>query len=138
MFPLTSQERERMNKISYGLAIGSTMYGMLCTRLDVSYALSMKSRHQRDSSEGHWAIIKNILKYLRRTNGMFLIYEGEKEFIIKCYNDASFQTNKDYSRSQLGFMFCLNGGVVSRKDSKQDTIVDSTTKVEYITTRACA
>ena len=29
-------------------------------------------------------------------------------------------------------MFCLNGGVVSWKSSKQSTVADSTTKVEYI------
>ena len=29
-------------------------------------------------------------------------------------------------------MFCLNGGAISWKSSKQDTIADSTTNVEYI------
>ena len=29
-------------------------------------------------------------------------------------------------------MFCLNGGAVSWKSSKQSTVVDSTTEVEYI------
>ena len=29
-------------------------------------------------------------------------------------------------------MFCLNGGAISWKSSKQDTVGDSTTEVEYI------
>ena len=29
-------------------------------------------------------------------------------------------------------MFCLNGGVVSWRSSKQDTVVDYTTEAEYI------
>ncbi|KAK8662904.1 hypothetical protein V6N13_024790 [Hibiscus sabdariffa] len=82
--------------------------------------------------EGHWTAVKNILKYLRRTKDVFLVYGGEEELRIKGYTDASFQTEKDDSRSQLGFVFCLNGGVVSWKSSKQDTVADSTTEVEYI------
>ena len=42
--PTTKDERERIYKIPYASAIGSIMYAMLCTRPDVSYALSMTSR----------------------------------------------------------------------------------------------
>ena len=42
--PMTTDERERMSKIPYALAIGSIMCVMLCTQPDVSYALSMTSR----------------------------------------------------------------------------------------------
>ena len=49
--PTMKDERERMDKIPYASAIGSIMYAMFCTRLDVSYALSMKSRFQSDPSE---------------------------------------------------------------------------------------
>ncbi|GJT77140.1 hypothetical protein Tco_1043865 [Tanacetum coccineum] len=43
------------------------MYAMTCTRPDVSFTLSMMSRHQQNPSEGHWTTVKNILKYLRNT-----------------------------------------------------------------------
>ncbi|KAG8497050.1 hypothetical protein CXB51_008289 [Gossypium anomalum] len=132
MCPLTPQERERMSKIPYASAIGSIMYAMLCTRPDVSYALSMTSRYQVDPGEGHWTTVKNILKYLRRTKDTFLIYGGEEELSVKGYTDASFQTDKDDSRSQSGFVFCLNGGAMSWKSSKQSTVADSTTEAEYI------
>lgn len=130
--PATSDERERMNKIPYASAIGSIMYAMICTRPDVSYALSITSRYQSDPGEGHWRVVKNILKYLRRTKDTFLVYGGEDELIVKGYTDASFQTDKDNSISQSGFVFCLNGGAVSWKSSKQETVADSTTEAEYI------
>jgi hypothetical protein len=38
----------------------------------------------------------------------------------------------DDSKSQYGFVFCLNGGAVSWKSSKQDTVADSTIEAEYI------
>ncbi|KAL4368402.1 hypothetical protein GQ457_05G022260 [Hibiscus cannabinus] len=113
MCPSTPQERERMSQIPYASAIGSIMYAMICTRPDLSYALSMTSRYQANPGEGHWTAVKNILKYLRRTKDVFLVYRGEEELRIKGYTDASFQTDKDDSRSQSGFVFCLNKDTVS-------------------------
>ncbi|KAK8504798.1 hypothetical protein V6N12_063805 [Hibiscus sabdariffa] len=75
--PSTPQERERMSQIPYALAIGSIMYAMICTRPDLSYALSMTSRYQANPGEGHWTTVKNILKYLRITKDVFLVYGGE-------------------------------------------------------------
>ena len=75
MCPQTQYERTHMNKITYASAIGSIMYAVLCTRPDVSYALSVTSRYQSDLGMGHWVAVKNILKYLRRTKDVFLIME---------------------------------------------------------------
>ncbi|PKI59742.1 hypothetical protein CRG98_019845 [Punica granatum] len=66
------------------------------------------------------------------TKEMFLVYGGEEELVVRGYTDASFQTDKNDSRSQSGYVFCLNGGVVSWKSSKQETVADSTTEAEYI------
>ncbi|KAK8508994.1 hypothetical protein V6N12_016838 [Hibiscus sabdariffa] len=129
MCPSTPQERERMSQIPYASVIGSIMYAMICTCPDLSYVLSMTSRYQANPGEGHWVAVKNILKYLRRTKDIILVYRGEEELSIKGYTDASFQTDKDDSRSQSGFVFCLNGGTVSWKSSKRDTVADSTTRV---------
>ena len=41
--PTTKDKRERMDKIPYASAIGSIMYAMLYTQLDVFCALSMTS-----------------------------------------------------------------------------------------------
>ena len=131
--PTMKDERERMDKIPYASAIGSIMYAMLCTRPDIFYALSMTSRFQSDPSECHWIAVKNIFKYLRRTKDIFFIYGGQEgELVISGYTDAGFQSDLDDFRSQSGFVFCLNGGAVSWRRSKQDTVADSTTEAEYI------
>jgi hypothetical protein len=97
--PLEPDEQERMEAILYALAIGSIMYAMLCTQLNVSYALSAKSRYQSNYGGTHWIIVKNILKYLRRTKEAFLMFGGEEELVVKCYSDASFQTDADDPKS---------------------------------------
>ncbi len=101
--PATAEEIEIMDKIPYASAIGSIMYAMLCTRPDVAHAISLTSRYQSDPGSEHWISVKNILKYLRRTKDMFLIYGGEEELVAKCYVDASFDTDLDDSKSQFGY-----------------------------------
>ena len=82
-----------MSKVPYASAIGSIMYAMLCTRVDVAHALSVTSRFQQDPGESHWSAVKSILKYLRRTKGYFLVYGGQEQLIVSGYTDAAFQTN---------------------------------------------
>jgi hypothetical protein len=131
--PSEPNEQERMSAIPYASAIGSIMYDMICTCPDVSYALSAMSRYQSNYGDAHWTIVKNILKYLRRTKEAFVVFRGEEELVVKGYSDANFLTNADDSKSQPGFVFCLNGGVVSWKSSKQDTVANSMMEAEYIT-----
>ncbi|KAL0352612.1 UNVERIFIED_CONTAM: Retrovirus-related Pol polyprotein from transposon TNT 1-94 [Sesamum calycinum] len=102
-----------------------------CTRPDIAYALSVTSRYQLCAGEARWTAVKNILKYLRRTKDIFLVYGGG-ELILEGFSNASFQSDDDDGKSQSGFVFKLNGGVVAWKSSKQDTTTDSTMKVEYI------
>ncbi|KAJ9564285.1 hypothetical protein OSB04_000251 [Centaurea solstitialis] len=131
--PVSSQDQDKMKSVPYASAIGSIMYAMLCTRPDVAYSVSVTSRYQQNLGEPHWVAVKNILKYLRRTKEMFLVFGGtEDEISVTGYSDASFQTDRDDFRSQSGYVFTLNGGAISWKSSKQDTIADSTTEAEYI------
>ena len=63
------------------------------------------------------------LKYLRTTKDLFLVYgDEEEELAVTDYTDASFQIDKDDSKSQSGFMFVINGGAVSWKSSKQEIV----------------
>jgi Reverse transcriptase (RNA-dependent DNA polymerase) len=56
--PLTTDERSIMSRASYASAIGSIMYVMLCTRPDVSYALSVMIRCQANPDLEHWNTAK--------------------------------------------------------------------------------
>ncbi|KAL0367056.1 UNVERIFIED_CONTAM: Retrovirus-related Pol polyprotein from transposon TNT 1-94 [Sesamum radiatum] len=102
-----------------------------CTRHDVAYALSVTRRYQACTGKTNWDAVKSILKYLKRSKDMFLIYGGG-ELILEGYSDASFQSDDDDAKSQSDFIFKFNGGVVAWKSSKQDTTTDSTTEAEYI------
>ncbi|GKC06694.1 retrotransposon protein, putative, ty1-copia subclass [Tanacetum coccineum] len=58
--------------------------------------------------------VKTILKYLRNTKDMFLVYGGspEAELRVDCYCDAGFEIDRDDIKSQTGYVFILNGGAI--------------------------
>ena len=110
------------------------MYAMLCTRPDVCLAISLAGRYQSNLGVHHWTAVKNILKYLKRTKDMFLVYGGDKDLVVNGYVDASFATDPDDSKSQTEYVFILNGEPVSWCSSKQSVVVGSTCEEEYIAT----
>lgn len=130
--PSTDEEIADMSRVPYASAVGSIMYAMTCTRPDVAFALSTVSRYQGNPGRSHWIAVKNILKYLRRTKDWVLVLGGNDTLRVDGYSDANFQTDRDNFRSQSGWIFLLNGGAVTWKSSKQDTVADSTCESEYI------
>ncbi|KAI5341865.1 hypothetical protein L3X38_009740 [Prunus dulcis] len=121
-----------MSSIPYASAIGSLMYAMLCTRPDISYAVSITSRYQSNSGSEYWSGVKTVLKYLRRTNDMFLVYGGNPELLVEGYTHSNFEFNVNDRKSTSGYVFTLNEGAISWRCCKQSTTADSTTKAEYI------
>ena len=77
---------------------------MLCTKPVVYLAMSLERGYNSDPRVDHWTAIKIILRYLKRIKEMFLGYGGDKEFIVKSYIDASFNTNPDDSESRSGYI----------------------------------
>nr|GEW29104.1 retrotransposon protein, putative, Ty1-copia subclass [Tanacetum cinerariifolium] len=127
-------EMKRMQNVPYALAIGSIMYVVRCTRPDVAFAQNITSRFQQNPGDIHWTTVKNILKYLRNTKDMFLVYEGDlkRELRVSCYTDAGYLTDADDLKSQTGYVFVLNGGAVDWKSAKQSIFATSSAEAEYI------
>ncbi|KAA0051850.1 retrotransposon protein, putative, Ty1-copia subclass [Cucumis melo var. makuwa] len=66
--PKTPQEVEEMRHIPYASVVGSLMYAMLCTRLDICSAVGIVSRYQSSP------------KYLRRTRDYMLMLKLSSPF----------------------------------------------------------
>ncbi|GKG33581.1 hypothetical protein Tco_0433740, partial [Tanacetum coccineum] len=73
---------------------------------DVAFAQNITSRFQQNPSELHWTAVKNILKYLRNTKDMFLVYDGNPstELRVECYCNAGFETDIDDMKSLTGYV----------------------------------
>nr|GEW61313.1 hypothetical protein [Tanacetum cinerariifolium] len=93
----TPAKLKRMQNVLYALAVGSIMYAVRCTHLDVAFAQNVTRRFQQNPCDLHWTTVNNILKYLRYTKDMFLVYGGDlkRELKVSCYTDAGYLTNAD-------------------------------------------
>ena len=95
MCPTTFEEVQCMSRIPYASTIRSLMYIMLYTRPDIIFAVSITSRYQSNLDEEYWIAVKNILKYLRKTKDLFMIFRGDSELQVKRYTNLDFISDAD-------------------------------------------
>nr|GFC74111.1 retrotransposon protein, putative, Ty1-copia subclass [Tanacetum cinerariifolium] len=83
-------------------------------QMDVKTAFLNGYLNEENPGDIHWTTVKNILKYLRNTKDMFLVYGGDlkRELRVSCYTDAGYLMDVDDLKSQTGYVFVLNGGAV--------------------------
>ena len=75
--------------------------------------------------------MKHILKYLKRTRDYVLIY-GSEDLTPIGYTNFNFQSDRDFRKSTLGYVFTLGGRAINWRSMKQSCIADSTMEAEYI------
>lgn len=124
----TIEERRR-----YQSLIGSLMYLMLCTRPDISFAVSQLSRYCSNPGPDHQKAARRVLKYLAGTVDMGLVIESDGSGCgdLLGYVDASWGDNDD-RRSTGGYVFLLNNTAISWRSHRQETVAVSTCEAEYV------
>ena len=132
--PTTDEEREYMAKVPYANSIGSLMHAMVCTRPNISQAVSVVSRYMHDPGKGHWQTVRWILRYLQNTLDVGLEFEQDESFgqCIVGYCDSDYAGDLDKRRSTTGYLFTLAKALVSWKSTLQSTVALSKTEAEYM------
>ncbi|KAK1681900.1 hypothetical protein QYE76_042748 [Lolium multiflorum] len=128
--PSTDEDIEYMSRVPYSSAVGSLMYAMVCSRPDLSYAMSLVSRYLADPGKEHWKAVQWIFRYLRGTSKACLKFGKTGEGLVG-YVDSDFAADLDKRRSLTGYVFTV-GGCVSWKATLQSVVAQSTTEAEYI------
>lgn len=112
--------------------IGSLMYATVGSRPDLATSVYYLSRYQSKPSEELWKALKRILRYVKQTVNLVLIYSKEKgSSPLVGFADADWA--RDYDRkSTTGYLFKVYNNTVVWKSRKQATVALSTTEAEYI------
>ncbi|KAL5581834.1 hypothetical protein UlMin_014276 [Ulmus minor] len=122
-----------MEKVPYSSAVGSVMFTMVSTRPDISHAISVFNRFMSNPGKEHWLGMKWLLRYLKGSSDVGLIYEKRGNSIwLKGYSDSDYGVDRDKRRSITYYFFNLNGCCISWKAQLQLVVALSTTEAEYI------
>ena len=131
--PSGMQEEEYMSKIPYTNLVGSLMYLMICTRPDLCHGVSIVSRYMSNPGLEHWQAVKWIVKYLKGSSTVGLVYGANTKTVdIEGFVDSDYAGDLDSRRSQTGYVFQLRGCTISWKANLQSTVALSTTEAEYM------
>ncbi|CAI7887267.1 unnamed protein product [Closterium sp. NIES-53] len=103
----------------YPELVGCLMYLMTCTRLDLSYPLSLLAHYVAPGRHRkvHWDAAKRGLRYLCSTSGMGLMLGGRGPVVLTGHADASWVDDSATQRSSQGYTFSLGSGSVSWRPS---------------------
>nr|GEY78966.1 retrovirus-related Pol polyprotein from transposon TNT 1-94 [Tanacetum cinerariifolium] len=121
-----------MSKVTYANVVGSLMYLMVFTRLDISYAVSILSRYLANLGKNYWEAVKWILKYLKGTANVGLVYGRDqgKHVDVDDFVDAYYAKDLNKDRSITEYVFMVHGCVVSWKVTLPHVVALSTIEAE--------
>ncbi|KAE8256647.1 hypothetical protein A4X03_0g5197 [Tilletia caries] len=119
----------------YLAIIGCLMWIALCTRPDISFAVSALSRFNGCPTQEHYKAALRVLRHLKATRDLALVLapvkiDGEPE--LMGYSDADWAGNVETRRSQSGYAFKLYGATVSWGSLRQQCVSLFSVESEYV------
>ena len=118
--------------------IGCLLFLTLAIRPDISYYVIKLARFASNPSELHIVAAKNVLRYLKGTKALGLIYQNNPNKYISGYCDVDYAGDIGTAKSTSGFCFYLANCLVSWKSKLQNVIAQSTTEAEYMAINSTA
>lgn len=120
------------DKHLYAEMIGTLLFAAVCTRPDISCAVSMESRYMQEPTKSHLSLARNTISYTSATANYGLLYKPSAHLKVDVYCDASFAPEEENRKSRSGWLVRVNGTPVSWKSGLQPIIAHSTAEAEYI------
>lgn len=120
-----------MKNILYSSTIGSLMYDMVCTRLNISHVVGMVSRYFSNPGKDHWEAVKWVMRYLCGYSNLKLTL-GWKNPMPVGYTDLDLAGSLDDRKSTSGYMVTFIKGVVAWQSKLQKCVTFSIIEDRFI------
>src|SRR3954468_15496733 len=85
----------------YRIMIGSLLY-LIASRPDILFSVCLCARFQSDPRESHLTAVKIILRYLKGTTNVSLVYRRSKEYNLVGFCDADYAGDRIERKSTSG------------------------------------
>jgi len=114
----------------YAELVDSLLYLSTWTRPDIAFAIGVLSRFLSCPEEDHMSAAKGVLRYLRGTTRLGVVYSGSEP--LQGFVDADWAGDIDGRLSTTGFVFTCNGGAIAWASKRQSTVATTTAEAEYV------
>ena len=126
------EEGEQLTDKPYRSLVGALIYLAVCTRPDISYAVSQLARYSSAPTEAHWRAAMDLLRYLRGTEKDGLLYACKGASPVLCmYSDSDWAACEDTRRSCTGYVSEFANATITWSSRMQSSVKDSTLYAEY-------
>jgi transposase InsO family protein len=121
----------------YRSIIGSLRY-LVNSRPDLSFAVGFASRFMEAPGVHHWALVKQILRYLKGTVRYGCRYSKGSGVSLVGYSDSDYAGDVDDRKSTSGIVFFLGPSIITWSSQKQRITAQSSCEAEYIAAATAA
>lgn len=122
-----------LSNSKYQQLLGCLLYISVNTRPDIAAAVAILAQRTCRPRQEDWNELKRVLRYLKGTVKMKLALAGNnKTSMLFGYADANWAEDKSDRKSNSGFVFIYNGGIISWMCRKQTCVALSSTEAEFV------
>lgn len=132
--PANSKDK-RIDASRYREIVGSLMYAMIYTRIDIAFILGRLSQFMQDPAEHHGQALRRLMRYLRSTISLRIRFGRGKAIsddTLRVYSDADYAADKTDRKSITAFVGLVGGGPIFWGSKKQNSVSTATTEAEYM------
>eukprot|EP00253_Pinus_taeda_P029599 PITA_29599 len=123
--------------ILYKSIVGSLMY-LTATRPDIMFAISLISIFMERPKEAHWEAAKRILRYVKGTKMLGILYTVSECKDLASYTDSDWAGSIDDRKITSGYVFHMVSGAISWASKKKSIVALSTAEAEYVASTVAA
>jgi len=132
-----TNDEETVTSKPYRSLIGCMMYPAQWTRPDLSFSVGFLSRYNTKPSDIHWNQSLDVLRYIKNSLDLSLVYTKDNSDLHYGHADAEFGSDLDECRFTYGYVTFWGKNILHWKSKRSGGVATSTTVAELESVYMC-